>query len=266
MQKIFIRKKTLAAMLFAVGTIFFSCTDKKEYNMELAFQREMTAQAIRENDRMLKRVEKEIADNGDRPIEVAIRKQAQHLVQVRNKYIDSLKSVSVLIENIKSILQQTGEKDSNALTLLHYYQEELKQNSDSLLFQKFINVYLTFEKNALDEILSQVSSCNWGMHLVPHVITERDTLAPGQVYELTVVPDMYDNQITYVKDDCQLSVFKNDILVELKPVITKRGAVFLISLTPTEVGIYKIKGTFTQGAYRHSYIFPNAFVKSFVVK
>ena len=247
--------------------IFFSCTDKKEYNMELAFQRQMTAQAIRENDRLLKRIEKEIADEGNRDAEVLIQRHARHIISVRNKYIDSVKSVTVLIENIKPVLQQAGEKDSNALTLLHYYQEELKQKSDSLLFQKFINVYLTFEKNALDEIMSQVSgSCSWGLDWAPHVITARDTIASGQLYELTVVPDMYDNQIAYVHDDCQLTVYKDEVPVELKPVITKRGPVFLISLNPKEVGMYKLKGTFTQGAYGHSYIFPNVFVKNFVVK
>lgn len=234
--------------------------------MELAFQREMTAQSIRENDRLLKRVEKEIADNGDRPVEVVIRKQAQHLVEVRNKCIDSLQSVSVLMENIKPVLQQSGQKDSNALPLLHYYQTELKQKNDSLLFQKFINIYLTFEKKALNEFLSQVSSCNWEMHLISHVITERDTATSGQVYELTVVPDMYDNKITYTNDDCEVSVFKDEILLDLKPTITKRGPVFLISLHPTEAGTYKIKGTFTQQAYEHSYIFTNTFTKSFIVK
>ncbi|WP_018344369.1 hypothetical protein [Cytophaga aurantiaca] len=260
------RKINFALFLLIVSTILFSCTDKKEYNMELTFQREMTAQSLYENDRIVIRIEKEIVDNGRRPIEVAILDHVQHITNVRNKYIDSMKRVDVLMENIKPIVQLAANEDKNTLALLNFYQKALEEKNDSLIFQKLINVYLILEKKALNDELIKVSgSCHWGFP-APHVIKTTDTVSAGQSYEFTVVPDRYDHNETYTNDDCQITVFRNDVPVEIKPVINKKGFLYTIAFTPAETGTYKVKGLFTQRSYHHSYVFMNVFTDSFVVK
>ena len=255
----------ISVLLLAIATLF-SCADKEEYEMEFRFQREMIAKSIHVNDRIVMRIQKEIIDNGSRPDEVAILNHAQHIVDVRNKYIDDHKSVDVLLGNIKKIIQSTDSGNSS-LALLNYYQKQLTEKTDSLILQKFINTYLTFEEKMLNEDLNKISSsCSWGHNLKPHVTKTKDTLVVGQLYELAVIPETFNYKASYVSDSCDITVYRNDVLVEMKSTIVRKGFVYLITLIPTQSGNYKIHGTFAQKAYTHSYVLMNVFEDYFVVK
>lgn len=261
------RRRTIGLLFLVAITILFSCSDKKEYNMELAFQREMVAQGLQENDRIFLRIQKEIADNGDRDSDIVIRDHAASIINLRNKYIDSISRVDVLMGNIKEVIQIADNDDSNAVILLNYYRNEVHQKNDSLLFQKFITVYLTFEQKMLDENLTSVSgSCNWGSDLRPHVTKTTDTVAVGKLYELAVIPATFNYKASYITDSCKITVYRNGVPFEMKNTVARKGFVYLIALTPTQSGDYKIRGSFTQGAYGHSYVMENVFTDTFVVK
>jgi hypothetical protein len=266
MKKAMLTKHVLLSLLLTIAILFFSCSDKKEYEMELKFQRQLTAQSLYENDRILMRIEKEIVDSGKRPNEVAILNHAQHIVDIRNKYIDAPKSVDVLLENINGEIQST-DSGNNSLVLLKYFQKKLTEKSDSLVLQKFLNTYLTFERKVLNEDLAKVSGirCSWGSDLAAHVVKTIDTVSVGQLYELAVIPETFNYKMTYVTDSCDITVYCNDVAVEMKPIVVRKGFVYLISLTPNQPGDYKIRGTFNQRSYIHSYVLKNVFGDRFVV-
>jgi len=257
-----------STLLLIVCATIFSCTDNKVYEMDLKFQRQITAQSLYENDRIVLRIEKEIVENGRRPQEVAILNHASTIIQTRNVSLDSMGSLLVLAEKMKHVMSSSKIDDpDNLLGFVDYYQKELTNTNDSLIFQKMINVYLAIEKNILNENLIKVSgSCNWGMGYIAHVSKTADTITKNDTYELAVIPDTYNHHFSYVNDDCKITIYRNGKSAEVKHSILKKGSVYLISLNPTQSGNYELKGSFTQSARIGTYVMNLKFGDTFFVK
>lgn len=240
-------KYFFCSLLCTFIVLFSSCSGKKAYErkMELAFQHGMTAKMLYDNDGILICIEKEVTDNGGRPKEVAILDHAKHIRDTRNQCIGSAKSMGGLMDNIKEAIKLADDDDDRAaVSLLNYYRKEMHENNDSLVFQKFINVYLTLEQKILDDDLSSVSgSCNWGSDLSPHVTKTTDTVSVGQLYELVVIPATYNYNVSYITDTCKMTVYRNDVPVDTKASVMRKGFVYLIALVPTQSGNYSIRGT-----------------------
>lgn len=259
-------KPTFFLLLISL-TVLFSCTNKKEYEMELKFQREMTSHSLYENDRILLRIEKETADNGGRPNDVTINNHAINIINQRNKSIGSFKMFVAWIDTMGQFKNMAAISGNSSVAFLNYYQKEFNKSQDSLVFQKLINAYLFVEKNILNEDLMNVAgSCNWGRWFDAHVSKTTDTVRTGMTYELAVIPETFDHKFSFVNDDCKLTVYKNGKPVEMKYFILKKGSVYLISLTPSLVGNYEVRGSFSQSARLHKYVMNLKFTDKFVVK
>lgn len=260
------RKFTIVAILLLSITIFFSCADKKEYKMELTFQRAITANALHENDRILMRISKEIIDNGRKSRDATVHNHANNIIVERNASIGSYGKFVSLVDKILKSKNLEIISENGPIELLTYYQEKFNETHDSLIFQKLINMYLTFEKRMLNDDLTQVSgSCHWGRFLDTHISKTTDTVRVGDVYELAVIPETFDHNYSFVDDDCKIAVYKSGELVEMKYSVLKKGSVYLISLTPTQAGNYEIRGAFTQSTRLHAYVMQLKFTDGFVV-
>ncbi len=212
----------ISVLLLAIATLF-SCTDKDEYEMELRFQREITRQALYENNRILMRIEKEVDDSGKIYPDTAIRNHARDIIIERNKSIDSAELFVVLVDSITQLTNLGDISKNNSFELLNYYHKKYKETRDSMVFQKLINVYLTIEEIMLnDDLMKVANSCNFGHWFNVHVSKDTDTARVGEIYELALIPDTFDHKTSFVNDDCKLTVYKNGKPEEMKYTILKK--------------------------------------------
>lgn len=231
--------------LIILIAILSSCSNESEQKMELSYLKEISAEKLNHNYALLKRMEKEVADEGMHTSDTAIVNVAQRLIEQRNKHLNSGKKLIEWSKKIEAQYRKIFEVDTSKLAYSRFYTKRLEQGFDSLTYIKLLNSYLSLEEDILEDHLRSIARCCRFFNGNAHVIKTGDTISINDTYEFIVVPDYFDHNRARI-DSCKLIVYKNGNEVTTGTEILKKGNALIISVLPKERGNYRATGYFIQ--------------------
>ncbi len=250
--------------LLIVILIISGCSAKTEREVDLKFLELINTEKFNQNERILKIIQKEVAEAGMKPRDTIVTNKAAWLINQRNLHLLSTGAFIEWTKEIEAVYRATYKEDTSKLEFTRFYANRLENGFDTLTYLKLLNSYLSVEEDLLNEHLLSVSG-GWRFYNSnAHVLKTVDTITASQKYEFVVVPDYYDYKRSKV-DSCKVLIYKNGNSVNVPTEIIQKANAFIIAITPNDAGSYKVRGYIVQ-SNRSDVTLHQNFADEFVVE
>ena len=223
-----------ASFLLLLFVLTIAC--KRENNQELEVLKEATFYLDNNNLKLLKRMEKEVVDNGSRQKESAFLNSIKALLSKRI----NAKSSSDNLKNYKNAIYTFTNDTLEAVPKIEFKLNEHQLKDDSLGFYIYYQDILLFEKNLLELALRDVSYDANNYFSV--VYKTNDTISVNEEYSIAIMPDVYLPRKVDTKP-YSIAIYRNGekMTIELKSEVV--GGILLLRFRPNVAGNYKLNGT-----------------------